>query len=354
MKTTSRQGFAAWLGAGAIALALSGAAFAEPQFKDGKLLPLEDGFPNRAITLINVDDPGTRDGIYARSLQEALRAISPVDVLVSDEPSPAYGTFFTVQDVGGRDGGNEGYYPIIMTIPGGSADILVEPITADTGLTLDDLNLVIGTERIPYVLIQKKDAPWGKTFAELVAHIKANPGKVKYISHQVGTGNDLAMSWIIQQLGLEVNKVPAPSDPQVGAIVGAGEGDFSLAQADIALNAWQSGRVDVVMVTGDTVPAPWADDENVVSATEAGLPPAPFGLYLGFVVPKAVPAAHVEWLHALLKAGAESEVHQKRKDVIPGLTFAIIGPEEANKVKTDIVAFLDPVVRALGMHIDDR
>jgi tripartite-type tricarboxylate transporter receptor subunit TctC len=339
----------------ALALAFGwGAAAAEPVFKDGVLQPLPDGFPNRPLTLINVDDPGTRDGIYARSLQEAMRGISPVDVLVSDEPSPAFGTFFTVQDVMEREGGNDGYYPIVLTIPGSSADILVEPITEETGLTLDDFNLVAGTERIPYVLIQRKDAPWGKTFKSLVEHIRANPGKVKYISHQVGSGNDLAMSWIIQQLGLEVNKIPAPSDPQVGAIVGAGEGDFSLAQADIALSAWQAGKVDVLLVTGATVPPPWDTDTNVVSADAAGLPPAPFGLYLGFVVPKAVPAEHVQWLYALIKAAAETELHQKRAGQIPGLTFAIIGPEEAQKVKVDIIAFLDPVVRGLGLHIDDR
>lgn len=349
-RQTRRRGFAMALAAAVLA----SAAGAEPVFQDGVLQPLPDGFPNRPLTLINVDDPGTRDGIYARSLQEAMRAISPVDVLVSDEPAPSFGTFYAVQDIASREGGNEGYYPIILTIPGSSADILVEPITEETGLTLDDLKLVGGTERIPYVLIQRKDAPWGKTFAELVAHIKANPGQVKYISHQVGTGNDLAMSWIIQQLGLEVNKVPAPSDPQVGAIVGAGEGDFSLAQADIALNAWQAGRVDVLMVTGDSVPAPWDTDENVVSATEAGLPPASFGLFMGFVVPKDVPQERVDWLYALIKAAAESETHQKRAGTIPGLTFDIIGPAEAEKVKTDIIAFLDPVVRELGLHIDDR
>ena len=139
-------------------------ACAEPVFENGKLLPLADGFPDRPITLVNVDDPGTRDGIYARSLQEALRDISPVEVLVSDEPAPSFGTFYAVQDIQDREGGNDGYYPIILTIPGSSADILVEPITEETGLTLDDLNLVVGTERIPYVLIQKKDAPWGKTW----------------------------------------------------------------------------------------------------------------------------------------------------------------------------------------------
>lgn len=341
-------------GAALVAALVGGAGLAEPVFVDGVLQPLADGFPDRPITLINVDDPGTRDGIYARSLQEAMRAISPVDILVSDEPAPSFGTFFAVQDVMSREGGKEGYYPIILTIPGSSADILVEPITEETGLTLDDFNLVAGTERIPYVLIQRKDAPWGKTFASLVEHIKANPGQVKYISHQVGTGNDLAMSWIIQQLGLEVNKIPAPSDPQVGAIVGAGEGDFSLAQADIALNAWQAGKVDVLLVTGNAVTPPWDTDPNVMTADAAGLPPAPFGLYMGFVVPKDVPRERVDWLFALIKAAAETEIHQARAGTIPGLTFAIIGPDEAQKVKADIIAFLDPVVRGLGLHIDDR
>ena len=35
------------------------------EWKDGVLQPLPDGFPNRAITIVNVDDPGTRDGIYS-------------------------------------------------------------------------------------------------------------------------------------------------------------------------------------------------------------------------------------------------------------------------------------------------
>ena len=80
----------------------AGVACAEPVFENGKLLPLADGFPDRPITLVNVDDPGTRDGIYARSLQEALRDISPVEVLVSDEPAPSFGTFYAVQDIQDR------------------------------------------------------------------------------------------------------------------------------------------------------------------------------------------------------------------------------------------------------------
>ena len=71
-----------------VALTLGGtsAALAQPgEFVKGVLQPLADGFPNKPITIIVVDEPGSRDGIYARTMQEACRGISPVDILVSDE-----------------------------------------------------------------------------------------------------------------------------------------------------------------------------------------------------------------------------------------------------------------------------
>lgn len=344
--------------AGAVATAsvlLPQTAQAQPgEFVDGKLQPLADGFPSRPITFINVDDAGSRDGVYARSLQEALREISPVEIIVSDEPAPSFGSFYTIRDVMTRDGGNEGYYPIIITIPGGTMDLLLEPITEETGLTVDDLNIVVSTERIPYVLIQKKDAPWGKTFAEMVKYGKDNPGKLKYISHQVGSGNDIAMEWIMRQVGLEVTKIPAPDNNAQAAAVGAGEGDFGLTQAPVALQHFQAGRVDATLVTGSTVPAPWDKDPNVVSGKAAGLPEAPFGIIEAFVVPKDVPKEHVDWLYKLIKAGAESEHHKQREKTVPGTTINVLGPEESNKLKMQILEYVDPVIRDLGMHIEDQ
>ena len=55
----------ATLGAAAV-LAPTGASHAqgwEPQYADGELQPLPDGFPDRPIVLINTDDAGSPDGI---------------------------------------------------------------------------------------------------------------------------------------------------------------------------------------------------------------------------------------------------------------------------------------------------
>lgn len=334
---------------------IPGSAVAQSgEFVDGVLQPLASGFPNGPITFINVDDPGSRDGVYARSLQEALRGISPVDILVSDEPAPAFGSFYTIRDVSGREGGMDGYYPIIVTIPGAVSDLMIEPITEELGLGMDDLNVVVSTERIPYVMIQRKDAPWGPTFAGLLEYARANPGVLKYISNGVGSGNDVATEWVIAEAGIEVVKIPASDNNAQAAAIGAGVGDFGLAQANVALQHYQAGRVDVVLVTSETVPAPWDADPNVVTLAQAGLPSAPFGNILAFVVPNGVPAENIEWLFTLIGAGAQTDHHMQRVNTVPGTTFNIIGPEAGNALKLEIAAFLEPVVRQVGLHIDDQ
>jgi len=350
-----------WQAASAIALGLMltaaapVAGIAEPgDFVDGVLQPLASGFPDRPITFINVDDPGSRDGVYARSLQEALRDISPVEILVSDEPAPAFGSFYTIRDVASRDGGPEGYYPIIVTIPGAVSDLMIEPITAELGLDIEDLNVVVSTERIPYVMIQKKDAPWGPTFEGLVAYARENPGELKYISNGVGSGNDVATEWVIAETGIEVVKIPASDNNAQAAAIGAGVGDFGLAQANVALQHFQAGRVDVVMVTANSVPAPWDTDPNVVTLEQAGLPNAPFGNVLAFVVPKGAPAENVDWLYKLIAAGAETDHHRQRAQTVPGTTFNVIGPADGNALKHEIFDFMEPVVRQVGLHIDDQ
>ena len=66
---TRVSGKVVWLSlVAAFTLALASGASAQPgEFVKGVLQPLADGFPNKAITLIVVDDPGSRDGIYART-----------------------------------------------------------------------------------------------------------------------------------------------------------------------------------------------------------------------------------------------------------------------------------------------
>jgi tripartite-type tricarboxylate transporter receptor subunit TctC len=316
--------------------------------------PLADGFPKRALTIVVVDDPGTRDDIYAKAMQQALSSISPVPVMVSTEPLASGGTFHKMQELQRREGGKDGYYPVVVSSWGPPSDLLVEPLGEEIGVDLSDVSMVIRTESQEKAILQRKNAPWGPTFADMVKYGKANPGKLRYISREVGSGFDIIMEWILQEVGVKVEKIPMGGHEQIAATVGAGEGDFCLSPAAVALTNWQAGKVDVTIVTGPVVPPPWDKDPNCVSSIKAGLPKVGMGTILGIGVPKGVPKEHVDWLFNLFKAAASTDVYKNRAKMIPALNIEIMNPAEANAEMKKIYDICDPVVRSLGMHWEQQ
>ena len=247
----------------------------------------------------------------------------------------------------------EGYYPIIVSVVGTTADLTVEPITKETGLTAEDMDMVIATDTIPYIVIAKKDAAWGKSFADLVKYGKEHPGELKYISNQVGSGNDLAMEWVLNQVGVEVTKIPAPSNDAVAAAIGAGEGDFSMSQAGVALQHYQAGKVEVLSSPAIRYPPLGQGREH---SLRQGRRAARFavGRRRGLRGAEGRAAgAHRLALQAV-RRGCRTEHHKQRETTVPGARIALYEPAEANKLKMQVLEFADPVVREMGLHIDQK
>src|SRR5690606_22527993 len=143
-----------------------------------------------------------------------------------------------------REGGTEGYYPVVSTSVGVTLGLLIDPIEEELGMGLDDFNIILVTETIPYVMIQRKDAPCGNTFEKWVEYAKAHPEELTYVSNQVGTGTDVFMEWVMDQLGVTAQKIPATNQQAAATAVGAGEGDFTMLVGDTALTHWEAGRAD--------------------------------------------------------------------------------------------------------------
>ena len=342
-------------------LTLASGANAQPgEFVNGVLQPLADGFPKQAITIIVVDDPGTVDGIYARSLQASCKGMSPVNILVSDEPVQAGGTFDKIKDLRTREGNNDGYYPIVGSVFGPVTDLLTDPISDRLKMGPDDLSYVICTDLLSRCFIQRKNAPWGPTFEGMVKYSKANPGKLKYISSGVGTGGDIATHAVMRETGITAKKIPMNTYDQIASTVGAGEGDFGMIWTEVALTHWQAGKIDVTLFLGvDKVPPPWDKDPNVVAGVggtsdAAGAFFRSLGVHLGLLVPKEVPRSHIDWMFKLFKAAASTDQHRMREKTVPGNRIIIIGPDEANATKMDLYNKFDPITRSLGMHWEQQ
>jgi tripartite-type tricarboxylate transporter receptor subunit TctC len=325
----------------------------EPTFEDGVLQPLPDGFPESPITIVSADEAGSRDGLYARTLDQALRDISPVDILVSDEPRAQGGTVDAMVEVRDREGGKDGYSVIVSSILGTSTDFHSVNYEKELGVTLEDLDFFIATEEYPYVLAQRAGAPWGDDFAAFVDYGRANPGMLRYISGGVGSGVDLTMEWLLSQLKIEATKVPAADREAAIAAVGAGEGDFTLTQPELAMAAEEQGRVVVTFASTKEAPDEWAG--RIVTASDYakyGVQDATWGTVQGLLVPAEVDDTHVAWLHALFEAATKTETYQKRGETQAGVTLRLWSGADANALAKTLYEFSEPVVRDAGLHWD--
>lgn len=332
------------------------------RFEGGVIQPLSDGFPSREISLVVVDDPGTRDAIYAVNMAEALSAISPVNVVVTYESAPQGGTLPILSDLKGRPGGPEGYFPVVVVIPGTVTDFHVEPITREFGISLDDVSFLIASESQPYTFAQRTDAPWGLDFLDFISYAQANPGELRYLATSVGGGNDIAMEWLLDGLGITVNKIPAGGHQEALSAIGAGQGDFTLTRPELARQFEVDGRVDVTFQMNSELSQPWASEpgsDRIVTTgiyDELGIPDISFGLVLGMMTSSDVPLSHQRWLSELFLAGVATPEWQDRLTTVAGLDI-FKEPwdlERANREAASLYESTEPVVRRVGLHWEDN
>lgn len=340
----------------AIALASSEFAAAQdwtPEYVDGVLQPLPDGFPDEPISLLVLDEPGSSDGVYARDMQSALRDISPVPVEVIDRGDVGtYPTWEALQWTLDQPGGGEGYYPLIFVLPGTVLDLLTVPIENDLGVTVEDLNIINVTEVTPYVVTSRKDAPWGASFEALVEYAKEHPGKVKYLSRSPGSGGYTALERYMEIKGMEVDTRVGGSHDEIQSALGAGVADIGITQIETALTHWEAGRIEILMMTGDNrAGPPW---EDVPSAADMGMAGEPWAQNRGFAVNEEVPDSHREWLFELFRASAETEEFQEARKRLPGNTLVMLDHDAGMEMADQLLEISEPIIRRLGIHWDQQ
>lgn len=324
-----------------------------PEFVDGVLQPLPDGFPDQEITIVVVDEPGSSDGVYARHLQTALRDISPVPIEVLDRgDTGTYPTWEALQWTADQPGGNEGYFPLIYVLPGSVIDFHTAPIENELGVSLDDLNMIITTEVTPYVVTSRKDAPWGDSFEAMVEYAKENPGEVKYLSRSPGSGGYTALARYQELLGISFDERAGGSHDEIQSAIGAGEADIGITQVENAMTHWEADRIELLMVTGDErAPEPWAD---VPSAADMGMPGEPWAQNRGLAVTKETSDEHRDWLFALFQAATEDPEFQENRLSLPGNSLVVLDHDETRALAERALEFSEDVIRRLGIHWEDQ
>jgi tripartite-type tricarboxylate transporter receptor subunit TctC len=100
----------------------------------------------------------------------------------------------------------------------------------------------------PFVLVVNPDLPI-KSVPDLIAYVKANPGKVAFSSTSIGGAPHLSGEYINQRFGVQMTHVPYKISPQAIQDVAAGHVQLTFAEAAASLELIRGGKLRALAVT---------------------------------------------------------------------------------------------------------
>ena len=265
-----------------VALALACALLAQA----GASAAAASAFPTRPMRIIVPFAPGGPTDVAARVIGPKL--------------SDAWGQPVVIDNRVGA-GGNIGMALAAKAPPDGhtvlftsSSVVVNQTLFSKPGYDVfKDLVAVTRANTTPNILVVHPSVP-AKNLAELIALVRANPGKYSYASPGTGTTGHLSCEMLRAAAKIDIQHVPFNgAAPAVTSIVGNQTpiGCLGLPPAQPQL---KSGALRPIAVTSAQR---WKQNPDVPTMVESGFPGLVNDLMTGVFVPAGTPAAIVNRLH---------------------------------------------------------
>ena len=199
----------------------------------------------------------------------------------------------------------------------------------------------------PFLVVVNNDLPV-KSIKELIAYLKANPGKVDYASAGNGTGQHLAAELFKMMTGTEMTHVAYRGAQPAYQDVISGRVPVFFDNMSTAMTLAQGGKVRALAITSKTR-SPLIPD--VPTVEEAGLPGYEYHTWFGLWAPKATPDAVVDKLNAEIKKALADPTIQQRIASQAGVASKMELKEIDPFVKAEIEKWGEVVKRA-GIKVE--
>jgi len=262
-------------------------------------------YPSRPIKLIVPFSAGGVTDITARIVGERMRA-SLGQPVIAENVAGAGGTIGVARVVrAAPDGYTIGIGQWTSHVGSGA----IYPLQFDL---LKDLEPVTMLTIAPLWIIGKKTLP-ANDMKELIAWLKANPGKASAGTIGVGSGIHMCLIYFQNQTGTSFQFIPYRGAAPLMQDLMAGQIDLSCPEAGQTLPQYRSGNIKAFAVLTKNR---WFAAPEVPAIDEAGVP----GLYIpfwhGLWAPKGTPRDIVAKLNAaVVDALADPAVRQRFTDL---------------------------------------
>jgi tripartite-type tricarboxylate transporter receptor subunit TctC len=303
-----------------------------------------DTYPTRTIRLVLPFPPGGVFDIVGRPWADKVKT-NLGTVIVENQPGAGGSLAAAAVSRASPDG-----YTIFL---GSTALHLIDMILRVHPLLdpMKDLEMVSMVATTAFAIVVNPTVP-AQNLKELIAYIKANPGKLTYGTPGAGTMNHLSGEMLKSLTGItDLPHVPyRGAGPAIADAIGGQIPMIVPAMTNQVFEFHRTGKLRLLAVTN---PTRISIAPDIPTAIEAGVP----GLYaqqvLGLFAPAGTPKEVVAKLaaanHTAMadKAYAQSLVDVAVIPVTPDWT-----QEKFNQFMTEEVARWTPLVKAIGVRLD--
>ena len=298
-------------------------------------------YPTRPVRMVVSFPPGTTPDTVARVVSPRLQEALGQPVIV-DNRAGAGGN--VAADAVAKSA-PDGYTLLVSTNAAVATNkVLYENLPYDPETDLAPISLLATA---PQVLVVHPSVPAG-SFAELVAYLKKNPGRLSYGSTGSGSASHLTMELLKSDAGVFIVHIPYRGFPQAATDMLAGNIQAMFAIIPGMLPHIKAEKMRPLAVTAlrrsELIP-------EVPSVRELGFPQLESLAWIGLLAPAKTPAEIVERLAAETR---NALAVPEARTALSRAGFDVVGstPAEFQKWQKAEIAKWGKVIRATGAKPD--
>jgi tripartite-type tricarboxylate transporter receptor subunit TctC len=296
-------------------------------------------WPARPVTMVVPFNAGIAPDIVGRFLAEEL--------------SEKLGQRFVVENRTGASG-NIGALAVARAAPDGYTILLATPYPIglnkfmSSDLKFDperDFTPIVFVAKSPQIFVSGPQLP-AKDLKELIAHAKANPGKLNAGIPGIGTTSHIALEYLLNLSGTQMTAVPYRGAPPPSDLM-SGQLDIGVGLIPSYVGLVNSGGLRALAVTSsersEQLP-------NVPTASESGFPGFEATAWYVLAAPAGTPDDVVQKINAIVNDYIRSEKGRKQfrtLDMQPGGGT----PQEARAFIAGEMAKWAPVIKKANIRM---
>jgi tripartite-type tricarboxylate transporter receptor subunit TctC len=297
-------------------------------------------YPDKPIKMLVGYAPGSSTDIVGRMVANELSIALKQSVIVENRGGAAGSLAADAVAKSAPDG-----YTVLFAQNGLAINVAANPRLPFNGLK--DLIPVVGVAATPHILIVNTNSK-AKNVADLIAMLKADPGKLSFGSSGIGNSDHMAGELFLATTGTQAIHIPYKGGSPAATDLVGGQIDFYFAGMPVGLPLYKGEKVNALAVTSKNR---FSGAPELVTIQEAGVKGYEMALWQGMFVPAGTPTSIVSTLNkAVLKILDTPEM--KERFIKAGVQIAPMNTQQFTELYTSDIARWKVVIERAKIKLD--